>query len=236
MSSMRKITYKYKDYAYSDDVNRLLSVELTNKDKKKMHLIYSNYYNLGVDRGYEFIIEDLYKLVEIHKLTTSQLAEIYDTGVRNIQIWLKELGINRSIKKGQKLTKKNSSSNINLKSDENSNSTNNSLINKYGIEILEIKNLPQSIIDFLNYLETIKAKSPNTIKGYEIDLSMFFKFLKIYKGLVTDPSLEFHEIDIKDIDNNFIRNIKLTDIYAFLSFAEKQRNNGTMQEQEKLLH
>ena len=226
MSNMRKITYKYKDFNYSDDVNRLLNVELTNKDKKKIHLIYSNYYNLGVDRGYEFIIEDLYKLVEIHKLSTTQLAEIYDTGVRNIQIWLKELGISRSIKKGQKLQKKNSSSNLNLKSDENLISTSNSLMNKYGIEKLEIKNLPQSIVDFLNYLETIKGKSPNTIKGYEIDLSMFFKVLKIYKGLVTDPSLEFHEIDIKDIDNTFIRNIKLTDIYAFLSFAEKQRNNG----------
>lgn len=226
MTNLRKITYKYKDFKYSSDVARLLNVELTNKDKKKIHLIYSNYYNLGVDRGYEYIIEDLYKLVEIHKLSTSQLAEIYDTGVRNIQIWLKELGINRSIKKGQKLQKKNSISELDLKSDKNQISTNNSLRNKYGIEKVEIKNLPQSVIDFLNYLETIKGKSPNTIKGYEIDLSMFFKFLKIYKGLVVDDSLEFHEIDIKDIDNVFLKSIKLTDIYAFLSFAEKQRNNG----------
>lgn len=226
MSSLRKITYKYKDFNYSNDINRLLNVELTNKDKKKIHLIYSNYYNLGIERGYEYIIEDLYKLVEIHKLSTTQLAEIYDTGVRNIQIWLKELGINRSIKKGQKLQKKNSTSNINLKSDENQISTSDSIRNKYGIEELEIKNLPQSLIDFLNYLETIKGKSPNTIKGYEIDLSMFFKFIKIYKGLVFDASLEFHEIDIKDIDNSFLKSIKLTDIYAFLNFAEKQRNNG----------
>lgn len=226
MTNLRKITYKYKDFKYSADVARLLNVELTNKDKKKIHLIYSNYYNLGVDRGYEYIIEDLYKLVEIHKLSTSQLAEIYDTGVRNIQIWLKELGINRSIKKGQNLQKKNSISELDLKSDKNQISTNNSLRNKYGIEKVEIKNLPQSVIDFLNYLETIRGKSPNTIKGYEIDLSMFFKFLKIYKGLVVDDSLEFHEIDIKDIDNVFLKSIKLTDIYAFLSFAEKQRNNG----------
>ncbi|MBE6054504.1 MAG: tyrosine recombinase XerC [Clostridium sartagoforme] len=100
------------------------------------------------------------------------------------------------------------------------------MLNKYGIEKVEIKNLPESIIDFSNYLRTIKGKSENTINGYEIDLSMFFKFLKIYKGLVLDESLEFHEINIKDIDNNFLRNIKLTDIYAFLNFVEKQRNNG----------
>ena len=226
MSTMRKITYKYKDFNYSDDIKRLLSIDLSNKDKKKLHMVYSNYYSLGVERGYEYIIEDLYKLVEIHKLSTLQLSEIYNIGVRNIQIWLKELGINRTIKKGQNLQKKNSISNIQLKSDEKINSTFNSIRNKYGIEKVEIKNLPQSVIDFLNYLETIKGKSINTIKGYEVDLAMFFKFLKIYKGLIFDDSLEFHEIDIKDIDNNFLRNIQLTDIYAFLNFVEKQRNNG----------
>lgn len=227
MSEIRNTTNKYKDFAYSDDITKLLNIELSNKDKKKLHITYSNYYNLGVSRGYEYIIEDIFKLSEIHKLTTSQLSLIYDTGVRNIQIWLKELGLNRSIKKAKKINKKNSHSDIEFNSDKNSNSNNISLMNKFGIEILESKNLPQSLSSFLDYLETIKGKSPNTIKAYEIDLSLFFKFLKVYKGLVTDANLEFEEIDIKDINNDFIRNIKLTDIYAFLSFSEKQRGNGT---------
>lgn len=227
MSEIRNTTNKYKDFAYSDDITKLLNVELSNKDKKKLHITYSNYYNLGVSRGYEYIIEDIFKLSEIHKLTTSQLSLIYDTGVRNIQIWLKELGLNRSIKKAKKINKKNFHTDIEFNSDKNSNSNNLTLINKFGIEILESKNLPQSLSSFLDYLETIKGKSPNTIKAYEIDLSLFFKFLKVYKGLVTDTDLEFEEIDIKDINNDFIRNIKLTDIYAFLSFSEKQRGNGT---------
>ena len=227
MSEIRNITNKYKNFAYSDDIAKLLTVELSNKDKKKLHITYSNYYNLGVSRGYEYIIEDIFKLSEIHKLTTSQLSLIYDTGVRNIQIWLKELGLNRSIKKAKKINKKNSYTDIEFNSDKNSNSNNSTLMNKFGIEILESKNLPQSLSSFLDYLETIKGKSPNTIKAYEIDLSLFFKFLKVYKGLVTDTDLEFEEIDIKDINNDFIRNIKLTDIYAFLSFSEKQRGNGT---------
>lgn len=227
MSEIRNITNKYKDFAYSDDITKLLSIELSNKDKKKLHIAYSNYYNLGVSRGYEYIIEDIFKLSEIHKLTTSQLSLIYDTGVRNIQIWLKELGLNRSIKKAKKINKKNYYSDIEFNSDKNLNSNNSILMNKFGIEILESKNLPQSLSSFLDYLETIKGKSPNTIKAYEIDLSLFFKFLKVYKGLVTDSNLEFEEIDIKDINNDFIRNIKLTDIYAFLSFSEKQRRNGT---------
>ena len=83
------------------------------------------------------------------------------------------------------------------------------------------------MVDFLNYLETIKGKSENTINGYSIDLTLFFRFMKFYKGLVNDPDLEFEEIQINDLDNDFVRRIKLTDLYAFLSFVEKQRDNGT---------
>lgn len=226
MSTLRTKTYKYKDFTYTEDIKNLLNVELSNKDKKKLHSVYSNYYDLGVERGYEYIIEDLFKLTEIHKLSTSQLSEIYDTGIRNVQIWLKELGINRSIKKAKKINKKNSKLDLELNSVENLNSNSTSIQSKYGIEQVQIKNLPESVIDFLNYLETIKGKSLNTIKGYEIDLTLFFRFLKVYKGLITDDSLEFSEINIRDIDNSFIRKIKLTDLYAFLSFTEKQRENG----------
>lgn len=86
--------------------------------------------------------------------------------------------------------------------------------------------LPECMVDFLNYLETIKGKSPNTIKGYKVDLTMFFRFLKLYKGIHKDDSMEFEEITINDIDNDFLRNIKLTDLYAFMSFLEKYRDNS----------
>ncbi|MDU2670564.1 MAG: tyrosine recombinase XerC [Clostridium sp.] len=87
--------------------------------------------------------------------------------------------------------------------------------------------LPQLVIDFLNYLETIKGKSPNTISGYKIDLQLFFRFMKVYKENLNDLSLELEEINISDVDEKFINTIKLTDIYAFLSFVEKERNNST---------
>lgn len=227
MNIKRTKTYKYKDFVYTDDVKKLLNVDLSNRDTVKLNKVYSNYYNLGSQRGYEYIIEDLFKLAEIHKLSTNQLSKIYNTGIRNIQIWLKELGLNRSIKKSQKILKRNSTISIELSSDKKENLNTGSITNKYGIQQVEIKNLPESVCDFLNYLETIKGKSVNTIKGYEIDLTLFFRFLKIYKGLIICDSLEFSEIDIRDIDNRFIRNIKLTDIYAFLSFVEKQRGNGS---------
>ncbi|QAA32914.1 tyrosine recombinase XerC [Clostridium manihotivorum] len=98
---------------------------------------------------------------------------------------------------------------------------------KYDIKaIQENNNLPPSVIDFINYLETIKGKSERTIEGYKFDLTVFFRFLKVYKGLCSS-NVEFEEILLSDIDETFIRNIKLTDLYAFMSFVEKQRENGT---------
>lgn len=93
-------------------------------------------------------------------------------------------------------------------------------------EIKKINSLPESLIDFLNYLDVIKGKSPNTVNAYKADLIMFFRFIKIYKGLWTERC-EFEEVPIEDIDNRIIRSIKLSDLYAFLSFTEKYRSNGT---------
>lgn len=98
---------------------------------------------------------------------------------------------------------------------------------KYDIEVIENENLPESVSSFLNYLQTIKSTSNNTIIGYKTDLTIFFRFMLIYKGLVKSDSMEFEQIDISDIDYNFIKTIKLKDLYAFLSFTEKYRNNSS---------
>ncbi|WP_102400792.1 tyrosine recombinase XerC [Haloimpatiens massiliensis] len=99
------------------------------------------------------------------------------------------------------------------------------------LDFEKIKNknngLPQCLTDFLNYLEVIKAKSFNTINGYRIDLTMFFRFLKVYKDYGNiSSSMKFNEIPINDIQNSFLKQISLSDLYAFLSFTEKHRNNS----------
>ncbi|MCY6372537.1 tyrosine recombinase XerC [Clostridium ganghwense] len=85
--------------------------------------------------------------------------------------------------------------------------------------------LPEYLNEFLNYLGTIKGKSQNTINGYRWDLSMFFRFLKLYKGFIKE-NIEFEDIPIDDIDKSFIKKIRLSDLYAFISFTENYRNNG----------
>ncbi|MBE6090213.1 MAG: tyrosine recombinase XerC [Clostridium beijerinckii] len=98
---------------------------------------------------------------------------------------------------------------------------------KYDIQVLKNNNLPESLVDFLNYLETIKSTSINTIDGYRIDLTIFFRFMMIYKEKVNSDSVEFEDIDISIIDDEFLRGIKLRDLYAFLSFTEKYRDNSS---------
>lgn len=97
---------------------------------------------------------------------------------------------------------------------------------RYSVDFETKVNLPDSVSEFSNYLTIIKGKSQRTVDGYRIDLIMFFRFMKLYKGKVK-PDCEFENIDISDIGNDFIKNIKLSDLYAFLSFTEKYRNNGT---------
>lgn len=220
----RTKTFKYKDYQYSEEIKKILNITLSDDDITKINEIKKKLILSNKKRGYEYIIQDLYILVVKHNFTSSQLAKIYSLNVRSIQIWLKELGLNRTLKDAKKASLEG-----NIYNDDD-------LINKDQIsQITKLKhksinnssNLPQLVIDFLNYLETIKGKSQNTINGYKIDLQLFFRFMKVYKEISVDSSVEFEEISIDDIDEKFINTIKLTDIYAFLSFAEKERQNST---------
>lgn len=220
----RTKTFKYKNYQYSDEIKNLIAIPLSDEDKNNINVIKNNFKLLERKRGYEYIIEDLYILVVKHSFTSTQLAKIYCLNVRSIQIWLKELGLNRTLKEAK------------IAYNESNIYDDDTLINEN--QIIKINNLkhkpvnyssdlPQLVIDFLNYLETIKGKSPNTISGYKIDLQLFFRFMKVYKDNLNDLSLELEEINISDVDEKFINTIKLTDIYAFLSFVEKERNNST---------
>ena len=80
------------------------------------------------------------------------------------------------------------------------------------------------IREFLSYTETIKGKSSKTAEEYFLDLRTFFRFLKQYYGVIPF-STEFEDIDIKDIDIEFIQRITLDDAYNFFSYCKNEREN-----------
>lgn len=96
---------------------------------------------------------------------------------------------------------------------------------KYSIQPEKELNLPPRLNEFISYLLTIKGKSEGTVQAYTYDLVVFLRFLRIYKGQVSDDS-EFEDIDLSPVDDEFLRAITLPNLYAYMSFLEKQRENS----------
>lgn len=88
----------------------------------------------------------------------------------------------------------------------------------------EFHTLPQNVIEFLNYLSVVKSKSELTVLEYASDLRLFFRYMLVYRGLV-DKETEFDKIEISFIDLDFIKTIKISDAYAFLSYCRNERGN-----------
>ena len=88
---------------------------------------------------------------------------------------------------------------------------------------------PEILIEFLNYMDAIKNRSKNTISEYATDMRTFFRFMRYYKehlDVDIKNDEEFSKIVIKDIDNEFVKKITITDAYAFLAFCKDDRSNS----------
>ena len=81
---------------------------------------------------------------------------------------------------------------------------------------------PQVLRDFLIYHENIKGQSQLTISEYYLDLRMFLRFVKLMRNDMPITT-QLDDIDIKDIDLNFIREIDTSDIFDFLSYLANDR-------------
>lgn len=82
---------------------------------------------------------------------------------------------------------------------------------------------PPILRDFLSYHENIKAQSPRTISEYYLDLRMFLRFIKLMRSDMS-VTTRLDEIDIMDVDLDFIRTITTSDIFEFLSYLANDRN------------
>ena len=81
---------------------------------------------------------------------------------------------------------------------------------------------PQIVRDFLVYHETIMGQSPRTISEYYLDLRMFLRFIRLMRSDMPIQT-RLDDIDIKNIDIDFIRDIKTSDIFDFLSYLASDR-------------
>ena len=81
---------------------------------------------------------------------------------------------------------------------------------------------PLELRNFLIYHENIMGQSPRTIQEYYLDLRMFLRFVKLMRcDMPIQTPLD--DIDIKNIDIEFIREINTSDIFDFLSYLANDR-------------
>ena len=88
-----------------------------------------------------------------------------------------------------------------------------------------INDAPDILMEFLDYHSTVKGHSDKTINGYYLDLKILFRFIKFKRHLV-DITKPFNEIDISDVDIEFIKSIKIEELYRYQSFSPQMLNSS----------
>ena len=85
------------------------------------------------------------------------------------------------------------------------------------------KELPEIIKSYEDYLMIIQEKASSTVYSYITDIMMLMNYLKTkddFKGL--------------KIDESFIKLIELKDLYRFLTYVKKDRNNSSFARARKI--
>lgn len=80
--------------------------------------------------------------------------------------------------------------------------------------------------DFLTYLEVIKGKSQNTVNGYYYDLRLFYRYVK-YKNSKSISIDKIDELEISDVPFEQIKAIRLSDLYEFMNYVNRNRSNSS---------
>lgn len=93
--------------------------------------------------------------------------------------------------------------------------------------------IPLFLEDYLNYMETIKGTSSNTVKEYFFDLRTFLRFLKLRYKLVP-KNIIFDEIEIDDMKIDLIKNVTIQDLHAYISYIDRSRGNSNTTRSRKV--
>ena len=82
----------------------------------------------------------------------------------------------------------------------------------------EFLQLPDIVKSYVSYTETVKGRSTHTVDEYVSDLRLFFRYLKVYRGVVPSDT-PMDQIPIDDVDVPFLRDVTLNEVYEFLVYC-----------------
>ncbi len=95
-------------------------------------------------------------------------------------------------------------------------------------DLLNTEEYPSCIKNYLRYLRTVLGRSENTIIVYIQTIDELLHFLQHFK-LYIDI-----EASIKNIDNEFLKTITLTDLYEYLYFIDLKKKNSSTTRSKKI--
>jgi len=88
----------------------------------------------------------------------------------------------------------------------------------------QFNDIPDILVEFLEYHSTVRGHSDKTVFSYYTDLKILFRYIKMRRHLVP-RNLPFQEIDILDVDLDFIKSIKIEELYRYQSFSPEFKNS-----------
>lgn len=89
----------------------------------------------------------------------------------------------------------------------------------------QINDVPDLVMEFLEYHSTVRGHSDKTVFAYYTDLKILFRYLKRRRRLVPYDT-PFSEIDIIDVDIDFIKSIKIEELYRYQSFSPEMTDSS----------
>lgn len=98
----------------------------------------------------------------------------------------------------------------------------------------DLQQFPEILRDFAYYKSVIEGLSEKTVCEYLLDLRTFFRYLEATRLYIDIDSDEFLEIDIRNIDVDYIKKIKTEKIYEYLMYTSQSRKNGWASRSRKL--
>lgn len=85
--------------------------------------------------------------------------------------------------------------------------------------------LPERVNEFLHHILVVKNSSQLTVNGYARDLRLMLEYIVAEKqGLSLDDLGK--DFDLSFIDDEFLANITIKDIYSFLTYCAQERGNS----------
>ena len=94
----------------------------------------------------------------------------------------------------------------------------------------EFVDIPEFCVQYLIYLQVVRALSPLTVREYYLDLKTFFRYLKV--GNISPE--EFNQIDASDYSLERLRTVTLSNLHEYLAFQQGELNNSARSRMRKI--